>query len=122
MHDAKILLIAGAAAGPWVDVPADAPSVIVTYANLTLTLLKNILPDVIVLPLFGTGFDAMDAIARLSGMGYAGRIIVTGPALPRPTLIARELTSMASGMTITLIGPQVNGQVGLPPDMAPESR
>jgi hypothetical protein len=105
MLDPKIILIAGAAVGPWPDLPQNAQAVVVSYAHLTLHLIKNILPDVIVLPLFGAGFDAMDVIIRLASMGYSGRVLVTGPALPRPALILRELAAFGPGMIITLISP-----------------
>jgi hypothetical protein len=122
MIDPKIMQIAGAAAGPWPGVATDAQVVVVPYADLTLTQIKNILPDVIVLPLFGAGFDALDALARLVGMGFLGRVVVTRPHLPRPDLIARELASIAPGLDITLTGPAIDGQVGVPPCPGAESR
>jgi hypothetical protein len=78
---------------------------VIPYNRLTLAVLKEHLPDCIVLPLFGSGFDALDALARLAQFGFAGPVTVTGPALPNPGLIARELSAAAPGMTVNLLAP-----------------
>ena len=102
-----VIRISGAAANPWPNGSNTDEIVTIPYADLTATLLRDHLPDAIVLPLFGAGFDALDALARLARFGYAGPVIVTGPALPNPTLIARELSAAAPGMAVSLIGPMV---------------
>ena len=98
-----ILLIEGATYGPWSE-PHDAGTLIViAYDGLTLATLKQHLPDSVVMPLFGRGFDAQDALVLLAGFGFAGRVAVTSPALPNPDLITRELSSVAPGITVTLV-------------------
>ena len=99
-----IMVIEGAAAGPWTMSPDTMGKVVVMpYAKLTLAALKDCLPDTIVLPLFGTNFDALDVLARLAQFGFSGPVVVTGPALPNPGAIARELSAAAPGMAVSLV-------------------
>jgi hypothetical protein len=107
----KILQIEGAFPGPWLVLPDTASVLVIPFIDLTLTALKEYLPDSIVLPLFGNGFDALDALARLADFGFSGPVAVTSPALPNPTFLMRELSAAAPGMTVTLVQPKV--QAGL---------
>ena len=59
----------------------------------------------IILPLFGSGYDASSAIDELERLKYAGRITVIAPSLPRPSLVERELRALGPGARLTLISP-----------------
>lgn len=95
----KVMLIDSAAIHALID---EQIIVIIPYAQLTLAILKDHLPDSIMLPLFGDGFDAVDALARLTDLGFSGPVAVIVPPLPNLALIARELSSAAPGMIVTL--------------------
>jgi hypothetical protein len=110
MMGQTVMVIDGADPGPWFAAPDEGSVLIVPYANLTLAVLKDHLPDSIVLPLFGPDFDAMDALVRLCHFGFSGPVIVTSPALPNPDAIARELAAAAPGIAVQL---QISGQDGL---------
>jgi hypothetical protein len=98
-----IMLIAGADPAMWSAAPDDCTIVVVPFASLTLTVLKDHLPDCIILPLFGAEFDALDALARLAQFGFSGPVTVTSPVLPNPAIIARELSAAAPGITVQLL-------------------
>jgi hypothetical protein len=61
---------------------------------------------VIVMPLIGHGFDAIEACQRLAAAGFAGEVVIRAPALPNRALIQRELAQAARSLKITLSGPQ----------------
>ncbi len=75
------------------------------FADLTAELLTTVKPSLIILPLFAAGHDAMTVVVILEGLGYAGRLTVLAPALPRPRLVERELRGLGPGMRLTLISP-----------------
>ena len=72
-------------------------------ADLTAEVLLALEPSVIILPLFAADFDATTAIETLLDLGFAGRVTVLAPALPKPRLVERELRSL--GLQVTLISP-----------------
>ena len=98
-----VMLIEGADAATWSALPPDSTIITVPYAQLTLAVLKDHLPDSIVMPLFGPDFDAVDVLARLAQFGFAGPVCITGPKLPNTALIQRELSAAAPGMTVRLL-------------------
>jgi hypothetical protein len=106
-----VMLVKGAAVGSWTDGPVNRQFVMIAYPDLTLTAFKTHLPDSVVLPLIGDGFDALDALARLAQFGFKGRVTVTGPALPNPAAIKAELSAAVPGMTVSLVC--VQHQAGL---------
>jgi hypothetical protein len=75
----------------------------ISYAALDAVLLAQILPDVIALPLFARGFDAVQAVSRLVDLGYGGRLCVICPSLPDRSMVEAELRSRAGIMQIDLI-------------------
>jgi hypothetical protein len=97
-----ILVVEGAHPGP---VTAGARLVTLRYAQVDAKVLGALLPDLIILPLFGHGFDAIDALQHFERLGYSGMAIVRGPVLPNRAIVERELSAMVPGLTVRLTGP-----------------
>jgi hypothetical protein len=76
------------------------------FAALDSRLATDPPPAVIVMPLIGQGFDAIEACQRLSAAGFAGEVVIRAPALPNRKLIQRELAQAGRSLKITLSGPQ----------------
>lgn len=98
-----VMLIEGADADTWSAMPHDCVVIALCFGQLTLAVLKDHLPDCVLMPLFGTDFDAVDVLARLAQFGFAGPVSITGPKLPNAALLQRELSAAAPGMTVRLL-------------------
>jgi hypothetical protein len=97
-----VLVIAGVSVGP---LEAGLQAVTVDYRALDAQVLGRLLPELVVMPLFGNGFDAIEALQRLERLGYRGTIVVRGPALPNRAIVERELAAIVPGLTVRLTGP-----------------
>jgi hypothetical protein len=97
-----VLVIAGASIGP---LEAGLQAMTVDYRQLDAQTLGRLLPELVVVPLFGHGFDAIEALQRLERLGYRGTVIVRGPALPNRAIVERELAAMVPGLAVRLTGP-----------------
>jgi hypothetical protein len=97
-----VLLIEGASPGPIFD-----GTQIVTrrYDQIDARTLGTLLPGLIILPLFGNGFDAIEGLQHLERLGYRGMVIVRGPVLPNRAVVERELSVMVPNLTVRLTGP-----------------
>lgn len=88
------------------DGPVPMPNVThLRFADLTADVLALLEPTLIILPLFAPNYDAMTAIETLEELGFAGKLTVLAPDLPRPRLVERELRSLGPGNRLTLISP-----------------
>jgi hypothetical protein len=76
-----------------------------SYADLDARLARSPLPAVIVMPLIGQGFDAIEVCHRLGAAGFRGEVVIRAPALPNRQLIQRELAQAGRSLRITLSGP-----------------
>lgn len=76
-----------------------------TFAMIDARLGRPPLPDVIVMPLIGEGFDAIEVCQRLVAAGYDGEVVIRAPVLPNRQLIQRELAQVGRSLKITLSGP-----------------
>lgn len=65
------------------------------WQELTPALLAATQPGIVVGPLLGPGFDAIDLIERLAGLGWRGALHVLAPELPDPRLVETELQACA---------------------------
>lgn len=65
-------------------------------------LLAQVLPDLILTPLFAGHSDAAQVVARLTELGYGGRLTVVSPRLPNRRMVETELRGLATGIEITL--------------------
>ncbi len=74
-------------------------------AEVTGSVLAELRPTQVFLPLFAAEHDAAMAIEQLQELGYQGRITVLAPALPKPRLVERELRALGPGTRLVLISP-----------------
>jgi hypothetical protein len=75
-------------------VPADA---------VDAALLARLDPRLVLCPLLGAGFDALQVAERLERLGWTGRLRVLAPALPAPAMVEAELAARAPGLTVDLV-------------------
>lgn len=57
---------------------------------------------VVVCPLIGPDFDALDVASRLATLGFRGRLTVLAPALPNPRMVRREIETAGKGLAVSL--------------------
>ena len=67
--------------------------------------LARVQPGFVIVPLFAAACDAATVVERLEALGYAGRIAVVAPALPKPALVEAELRGLGPGARLVLICP-----------------
>lgn len=60
---------------------------------------------VVITPLFGTDFDAIDLLERLSETAFCGNVRVEAPKLPNKRIVLRELRSIGDrcGISVELV-------------------
>ncbi len=75
----------------------------VSLAALDAPLLARLLPERVVTPLVGDGFDALDVAERLSALGFRGRLEVLCPALPDRRLIRAEIAAACPGVELRFV-------------------
>jgi hypothetical protein len=97
-----VLVVDGASPGPVVE---GTRMVTLSYAQIDAKTLGSLLPELVILPLFGTGFDAIEALQHLERLGYRGLVIVRGPVLPNRAIVERELAAIVPHLTVRLTGP-----------------
>jgi hypothetical protein len=85
--------------------PPEVKLVSLHYAELSAKTISAVLPDLVIMPLFGAGFDALDALARLERFGFRGDVLVRAPRLPNTQIVERELAAVAPKLTVRLTGP-----------------
>lgn len=59
--------------------------------------------EYVIAPLVSEQFDAMDLAHELDRAGYAGKLMVVAPALPRPEIVCREIQSAGPDLEVELI-------------------
>lgn len=61
--------------------------------------------ELVVAPLFGQGFDAVELIDLIGAKGYRGNVRIVAPALPNRSIVLRELRTHAvrQGITVEMI-------------------
>jgi len=82
---------------------APASTIQLGYADLCPSVLAAHLPDLILTPLIGPGFDVLDLGARLRSLGFAGRIRAVAPPLPDAATVGDEVRHRLKGMDFALI-------------------
>jgi hypothetical protein len=103
MADLRIVLVIGDAhPGP---LPAEVTQINMPYGQLNAHTISKTLPDLVILPLFGPGFDAIDALAQLERFGYRGDVLVRTPALPNSRIVERELAAVVPQLRVRVTGP-----------------
>jgi hypothetical protein len=97
-----ILVISGAEAGP---VQPDVTVVTLPMSQISARTISIVLPDLVIMPLFGPGFDAIEALSQLEKFGFRGEVVVRTPALPNSRIVERELSAVVPALTVRLTGP-----------------
>jgi hypothetical protein len=97
-----VLIVDGASLGPAIE---GSRLVTLSYSQIDAKALGALLPELVILPLFGKGFDAIEALQHLERLGYRGIVIVRGPVLPNRAIVERELAIMVPNLTVRLTGP-----------------
>lgn len=97
-----VLVIEGAHPGP---LAPEVTQINLPYAQLNALTISMHLPDLVIMPLFGPGFDAIEALAQLERFGFRGEVVVRAPALPNSRIVERELAAVVPGLRVRLTGP-----------------
>ncbi len=98
-----VLILDGAGPG---NLDAALRIISLGFQQLDAKLFSTVLPELVILPLFGPDFDAIDALQRLERLGYRGIVIVQGPSLPNRAIVERELGTVAPQLTVKLTEPK----------------
>jgi hypothetical protein len=87
-------------------VAAEAPGwsvVLARFAILDAALVDRVAPDLVMFPLFGAGYDALQVVERLGQIGYRGRLCCVTDPLPAPEVVRQELEQANGGRQLALI-------------------
>jgi hypothetical protein len=74
----------------------------VEFEGVSAELLSEVRPDLVLSPLMGETFDALDVAQKLSSLGFGGRYRALTNPLPRPEAIIEEVRSLAPGLDFEL--------------------
>lgn len=100
-----ILIVGGVRA--WLEAGRQLPQLDRTHyadlADLSARLLDRLRPDIVISPLFGPGFDAIDVALALERLGFSGQFRAVTPDLPQPSLVRREIASLAPGLDFDIL-------------------
>ncbi len=77
--------------------------IVARYETLNLHFLAQVMPDTILAPLLGPGFDILDLVDRLGRIGFGGALRALTPPLPAPDAVIAEVRSHAAGLDFDLI-------------------
>ncbi|EPX86147.1 hypothetical protein ruthe_00956 [Rubellimicrobium thermophilum DSM 16684] len=72
------------------------------FEDLSADLLHALKPDLVLSPLMGEDFDALDVAQRLDALGYAGRYRALTNPVPDPDAIRAEMRSVAPDLDFDL--------------------
>ncbi len=106
MNIAATRMTVGFGPGAVPSVPAFADNVTsVDYADLLGGAIDIGNCALLITPLFGPGFDAIELLEQLAETPFCGCVRVEAPKLPNRRLVLRELRSVADrcGITVELI-------------------
>jgi hypothetical protein len=70
------------------------------FTHLSAAMLATIQPDLVVAPLFTTGWDIMDLAEALQSGGYAGPVRILSRPLPRSDLVLGEVRALFPGLEL----------------------
>lgn len=104
-HKEPVTLIVGDAAA-WLSagrsLPDDPSLHYVSFDEMSKRLIDSFDPDIILTPLLGQGFDALDLAVILEGYRFEGRFRALCPKLPNPDLVMREIQSLCPSVDFDL--------------------
>ncbi|AML52673.1 hypothetical protein RC74_16635 [Falsihalocynthiibacter arcticus] len=84
------------------SLPDDPSLHYVSFDEMSQRLLESFEPDIILTPLLGQGFDALDLAVILEQYKYKGRFRALCPKLPNPDLVMREIQSLCPSVDFDL--------------------
>lgn len=82
--------------------------------DLSVELLEEISPDVILTPLFSPHYDAMDLAGRLQELGFQGRLRALAADLPNKKMVSREISASAPAIDFDIFAVDESGVNVLP--------
>lgn len=100
-----VTLIVGDAAA-WISagrsLPDDPSLHFVSYEEMSRRLVDSVAPDIILAPLLGQGFDALDLAVMLEEFQFEGRFRALCPTLPNPKLVMAEIQLLCPSVDFDL--------------------
>lgn len=91
----------------WKELGHDIPEIdgfyFVDFDDVSIETLEKIRPQVILSPLLGRSFDAVEVARRLEAMGYRGRYRVVTDGVPRPDVVKREVNAVAPNLDFSVL-------------------
>lgn len=100
-----VTLIVGDAAA-WISagrsLPDDPSLHYVSYEELSRRVLETVSPDIVLAPLQGQGFDALDIAVLLESFQFKGRFRALCPTLPNPKLVMAEIKLLCPNVDFDL--------------------
>lgn len=85
------------------DLPNTASCCYIEFGALTLDVLAELKPDVLLSPLVGENFDALDVARKLVKFGYHGPYRAVTNAIPNPHAVCTEVRAAALDINFDLI-------------------
>lgn len=73
------------------------------YDELTVATLMASRPAIVISPLVGDGFDAIDVAQRLAAIGFSGGYRAVAEPLPRKDVVLAEVRLAAPGLDVDLL-------------------
>ncbi|KAA9009184.1 hypothetical protein [Histidinibacterium aquaticum] len=73
------------------------------FTDLDAGVIEGATPEIVISPLFGPNFDAMELARKLNGLGYSGSYRALSEELPRTDLIKREVRAAAPGIDFDIL-------------------
>lgn len=84
------------------SLPDDPSLHYVSFDEMSPRLLESVAPDIVLTPLLGQGFDALDLASLLQGFKFTGRFRALCPKLPNPDLVMQEIQSLCPNVDFDL--------------------
>lgn len=81
---------------PVPPLPGELAQAVIVHTGWGLfsaALLMRVLPDAVLGPLCGAGFDIIELAERLEGLGFGGTLLVATGPLPDHGLVQREIAA-----------------------------
>lgn len=80
--------------------PRDARVVKIPFRALTTPFLSETRPACVMAPLLAPDLDALQVAERLGELQFKGTLLLVGPTLPNPKLVAREIKAATKSKDI----------------------
>jgi hypothetical protein len=71
--------------------------------ELTVARLDEMQPSLVLCPLVGEGFDAVDVAQRLASAAFRGRFRAVAPSVPNPEVVRAEVRAAGAEIDFDLV-------------------